>query len=87
MIFHQNDCIYRISASFFLDYNFLYDVTLTLVIIVANNHSNRNEVAVAQIGKLKYVRISRNTITYAHAVIDGHRRGVSDLRDKYHWSV
>ena len=49
---------------------------------VGNNHSNRNEVAGTQTGKLKCVHRSKNTITYLQAVIKNYRGEISDVWDK-----
>ena len=54
--------------------DYVPEVNKTLVSCVGNDHSNWNEIAATQIGKLKYVRISRNILILAQAVIVGHGR-------------
>ena len=64
--------------------NLLYDDTddyvpevnkpLVSQLCVGNDHSNWNEIAATQTGKLKCVRISRNILSLAQAVIVGHGR-------------
>ena len=54
---------------------------------VGGNNYNRNEVAAAQTGNLKYVRRYSNMLTQAQAVIASHRRVMSDIRYERQRSV
>ena len=54
---------------------------------VGNNHPNRSEFVATQTGKLKHIPRFGNTLTYMQAVIDGHRRGISEVWDERQRSV
>ena len=49
--------------------------------VFGKDHSDRNEISVAHTGKLKYVLSYRNILSYVQAVIAGHKRLMSEVRD------